>query len=156
MTDQFTLLNANMSMLIAAVTDLTAAVHENTRVSQAATVATANKPAAQQLDPAAALSELSLAPSPPSTPGPHSVSNSIGNRPEIIRDKLATMAGPGTQGGWYVVTVGYEPGVYQDIAQVMHLTNGISGNTYKKHPSQAGAMDAYERAWSLGAVRRVR
>lgn len=38
----------------------------------------------------------------------------------------------------------------------MYLTSGISGNAYKKYTSQAAAIEAYERAWGLNAVRRVR
>jgi hypothetical protein len=87
MTDQLSLLTANMAMLIAAVAELTSAVNgmfyfdmhrsicplsslEHTRVCMASSVIAPTQPAPQELDPAAGLSELSLTPSPPSTPGP--------------------------------------------------------------------------------------
>lgn len=40
-------------------------------------------------------------------------------------------------------------------AEVAHLTSGISGNSYKRYPSQATALNAYERAWERGSVKRV-
>lgn len=41
-------------------------------------------------------------------------------------------------------------------AQVASVTSGVSGNSYKKYASQEAALQAYERAWAAGVVKRVR
>lgn len=101
----------------------------------------------------------------------------IGNKiedlsPQQIRHVLAGQGGS-TQGAWYIITVGEQPGVYRDMyvvnfhlsqlsclfivnsAEVTHLTSGISGNAYKRYASQQLALQVYDRAWASGAIKRV-
>ncbi|KAF8198413.1 hypothetical protein BJ912DRAFT_1055308 [Pholiota molesta] len=153
MVDNVALLTENMVVLTTAITNLTTAVHDHIRMCHG--TASSTTPQTQDIDPAPAFSGLSLSSSPPSTSQTANSSDLKGNSPAVVRANLEAMTGP-TNGPWYTVTVGQEPGVYQHIAQVMYLTSGISGNAYKRYTSQAAAIEAYEHAWDLNAVRRVR
>ncbi|KAF8182534.1 hypothetical protein BJ912DRAFT_928562 [Pholiota molesta] len=147
MVDQTASLNTNIGVLIAAIDSLTAAVHENTRVCVAASrqhathqTEAAPEPATQSTFPTSAFANLGPA--------------LTGDSPDEVRQRLSEMVP--VLGPWYIVTVGSEPGVYQQPSVVQHLTSGVPGNSYKRYPSQDAALDAYAIAWSLGAIRRVR
>ncbi|TDL13599.1 hypothetical protein BD410DRAFT_846799 [Rickenella mellea] len=57
---------------------------------------------------------------------------------------------------WYVVTVGIVPGVYNDLALATKNAVGVPGGTYKKHPTQAAAEEAFKFALANDAVKSVR
>ncbi|KAF8192112.1 hypothetical protein BJ912DRAFT_925023 [Pholiota molesta] len=138
MVDNVALLTENMVVLTTAITNLTTAVHDHIRMCHG--TASSTTPQTQDIDPAPAFSGLSLSSSPPSTSQTANSSDLKGNSPAVVRANLEAMTGP-TNG---------------PCAQVMYLTSGISGNAYKRYTSQAAAIEAYEHAWDLNTVRRVR